>query len=90
MYGSGASDGGAGLVPYETGCNTRPEGRCKRPAGLTGARGKAASDPAPLPAMRRTSLRSVSEFDQVEIRFAEIAAHMSQNTSVWVAIDGDG
>jgi hypothetical protein len=29
----------------------------------------------------------VSEFDQVEIRLAEIAAHMNQNASVWVAID---
>jgi outer membrane protein OmpA-like peptidoglycan-associated protein len=37
----------------------------------------------------------VFEFDQAEIRYSEsrklveIAAHVSQNPSVWVAIDGD-
>jgi hypothetical protein len=73
----------------------RDDGGTRRPAGLTGAQGKAAPKPAPLPAIRRTSLQDiVSESDQAENwysesrKFAEIAAYMSQNPSVWVAIDG--
>ena len=63
------------------------------PAGLTGAQGAAA--PAPLPAIRWTSLKEIMfDFDRADIRYsesrkpAEIAAYMSQNPSVRLGIDG--
>ena len=65
------------------------------PAGLTGAQGAAAPAPAPLPAIRWTSLKEIMfDFDRADIRYsesrkpAEIAAYMSQNPSVRLGIDG--
>ena len=71
-----------------------PEDGRTRP-GLTRAQGEAAAEPAPGPAIRRTSLKEiVFELDQVDIRYSQsrksrrIAAHTGQYPSVRVAIDG--
>ena len=65
------------------------------PTGLTGAQGTAAPTPAPVPAIRWTSLKEIMfDYDRADIRYsesrkpAEIAVYMSQNPSVRLGIDG--